>query len=56
MYVHGLYLVHIYPKYYIALLVISSVINTYIHCTHSSILSSRKKYHGKKNESYHKAD
>jgi hypothetical protein len=35
--VHGFYLVHIYPKYYIALLVKYSEINTYIHCTHYSI-------------------
>ena len=41
--VHGFCLVHIYPKYYIALLVKYSVINTYIHCTHSSIYAECEK-------------
>jgi len=49
------YVLNTCNKYYIALLIKSSVINTYIHCTHSSICECEK-YHGKKDESYHKAD
>jgi hypothetical protein len=40
----------------IALLDKSSVINIDIYIVHTALYISRKKYHGKKDESYNKAD